>query len=241
MNTFVRGLGNAVLYRLIKLLIKIQLFMQLKLGFLKTYAPNAFMPRCDVTSDDRASYGRLNAINNYLPQDAKPTTLDVGCNLGFFTFNMAKRGGFSIGIDYGRNEILAAKALASRYAVNNIVFTQMEVTPDNASLLPKVDVVICLSIFHHWIRKLGEEKSLVIMKGLADSTDKYLIFDTGQPNEENVEWSDCLSFMNPSVEEWAKEYFKALGFSDVVNLGSYRTSLSKVPRILFIAVKDTSE
>ena len=26
---------------------------------------------------------------------------DVGCNLGFFTFNMANRGGFSVGIDYG--------------------------------------------------------------------------------------------------------------------------------------------
>ena len=78
---------------------------------------------------------------------------------------MAKRGGFSIGVDYGRNEILAAKALSVKHSVNNIAFAQMEITPENASLLPKVDMVICLSIFHHWIRKLGEADSLKIMRG----------------------------------------------------------------------------
>jgi SAM-dependent methyltransferase len=241
MRNIVRNFGNAVLYRVIKLLVRVQLFMQLKLGLLKTYAPNPFLSNHSTAKDERASYKRFNAIADYLPKDFQLTTLDIGCNLGFFTFNMAKRGGFAIGIDYGRNEILAAKALASRNSVNNIVFTQMEVTPENASLLPKADVVICLSIFHHWIRKLGEEKSLTIMKGLADSAEKYFVFDTGQPDEEGVEWNDCLSFMNPNVEEWAREYFKALGFSDVVNLGSYRTSLSKVPRILFIAVKNINE
>ncbi len=235
------GLGNASLYRIIKLLVRAQLFMQLKVGLLNTYAPNAFVPRDDILHDERASYGRLDAINRFLPENAQPTTLDIGCNLGFFTFNMAKRGGFSIGIDYGRNEILAAKALSIRHSVNNIAFTQMEVTPENASLLPRADMVICLSIFHHWIRKLGKAESLRIMRGLAGSANKYFVFDTGQPNEENVEWSKCLEFMNPDINAWAEDYLKALGFSKVVNLGNHRTSLSDVPRTLFIAIKDASE
>ena len=132
----------------------------------------------------------------------------------------------------------AAKALAAGNGIKNIVFTQMEVTPENASLLPKTDMVICLSIFHHWIRKLGQEKSFQIMKALADSTNKYFVFDSGQPNEKNVEWNECLEFMNPDIEEWAEAYFKELGFSRTVNLGDFRTSLSKVPRTLFIATKD---
>ena len=65
---------------------------------------------------------------------------------GVFTFKNCRRGSFSIGIDYGRNEIMAAKALASRYSVRNVVFTQLEVTPKNSSSLAKVDMVICLSI-----------------------------------------------------------------------------------------------
>ncbi len=238
MNNLYRSLGNAILYRVIKLLVKFQLFMQMKAGLLNTYAPNAFMPRKDVLEDERASYGRLDAINNFLPENHSPTVIDVGCNLGFFTFNMAKRGGFSIGIDYGRNEILAAKALAHKHSVDNIVFTQMEITPDNASLLPKADMVICLSIFHHWIRKLGEDDSLRIMQGLADSANKYFVFDTGQPNEKDVDWNQNLEFMNPNISEWADDYFKTLGFSKVINLGEHRTSLSDVPRTLFIAVKD---
>lgn len=235
-----RNVGNAGLYKIIRLLEKIQLFFQLKLGFLKTYAPNAFVDQSETCGDERASHERFRAISDYLPKNHPLTTLDIGCNLGFFTFNMAKRGGLCIGIDYGRNEILAARALASHHSIRNVVFTQMEITPENASLLPITDVVICLSVFHHWIRKLGEEKSLIIMKGLAKSAGKYLIFDTGQPDEKGVSWSDCLGFMRPNVEIWANGYLKALGFSEVINLGSYKTSVSEVPRILFIAVKDSN-
>ena len=241
MIRFLRGVGNAALYRAVKLLVRFQLFLQMKVGLLKTYAPNFFLPREKISSDKRASYCRLDAINRFLPVDAQPSTLDVGCNLGFFTFSMAKRGGFCIGIDYGRNEILAAKALAFKHSVNNIVFTQMEVTPENASLLPKADMVICLSIFHHWIRKLGEADSLRIMKGLASNANKYFVFDTGQPNEKNVDWNESVEFMNPDIDKWADGYFKALGFSKVVNLGDYRTSVSDVPRTLYIAVKGTYE
>ena len=235
-----RDIGNSGLYRIIRLLEKVQLFFQLKLGFLRTYAPNAFVDQCENREDERDSHERFRAISDYLPKNHPLTTLDIGCNLGFFTFNMAKRGGLCIGIDYGRNEILAARALASQYAVKNVVFAQMEITPENSSLLPRTDVVICLSVFHHWIRKLGEEKSLVIMKGLAESTGKYLVFDTGQPDEKGVSWNECLGFMRPNVEKWANGYFKALGFSEVINLGRYRTSISEVPRILFIAVKDSN-
>ena len=239
MRKFYRNVGNALLFRATKILVKMQLFMQLKLGFFQTYVPNAFIAEDKTLSDERASFERLNAINEFLPTGFKPTTLDIGCNMGFFTFQMAKRGGFSIGIDYGRNEIMAAKALASRYSTSNVVFTQMEITPENASFLPKADMGICLSVYHHWVRKLGEMESLRIMTGLAESAGKYFVFDTGQPNEKNVNWNQYLEFMNPDINIWAETYFKALGFSKVVNLGDHRTSLSDVPRTLFIAIKDT--
>ena len=144
MQELFRNLGNACLYKIIKYSVTSQLFLQLKVGLLNTYAPNAFVPRNKIFRDDRASYGRLDAINSFLPENCQPTTLDVGCNLGFFTFNMAKRGGFCIGIDYGRNEILAAKALAFKHSVNNIVFTQMEVThmlPIKQQLMTSMPVI----------------------------------------------------------------------------------------------------
>lgn len=237
MSNFLRGIGNAIMYRMVKIMVRLQLFMQMKVGLLNTYAPNAFLPRQDILDDERASYERLDAINIFLPENEKPSVIDVGCNLGFFTFKMAERGGFCIGIDYGRNEILAAKALAHKHSVDNIVFTQMEVTPENASLLPKGDMVICLSIFHHWIRKLGQEQTKIIMQGLADSSNKYLIFDTGQPNEKNNEWAKSLEFMNPDINHWAIEYLKSLGFNKVDNIGTFRTSLSEVKRNLYIASK----
>lgn len=237
MSNFIRGIGNAVMYRVVKIMVRLQLFMQMKVGLLNTYAPNAFMPRKDVLDDERASYARLDAINSFLPENEAFSVIDIGCNLGFFTFKMAERGGFCIGIDYGRNEILAAKALAHKHSVDNIVFSQKEITAKNAYLLPKADMVICLSIFHHWIRKLGQEQTRIIMQGLADSSNKYLIFDTGQPNEKNNEWANSLEFMYPDINNWAEKYLKSLGFKNVDNIGTFRTSLSEVKRNLYIASK----
>ena len=50
-----------------------------------------------------------------------------------------------------------------------------------------------------------------------------------------------MLFMNPDINAWAESYLKGLGFSKVVNLGNYRTSLSDVPRTLFIAVRDSND
>lgn len=237
MKNILKDLCNALLFRLVRILNEIQLFFQLDLKLLKTYAPNAFSTEKDLKQDERDSYGRLKAITEFLPVKKKLTTLDIGCNLGFFTFNMAKYGGFSIGLDYGRNEILAAKALAQKHQIQNIVFTQIKITPSNCNFLPKTDVVFCLSIYHHWVRRFGEQKAKEIMSGLSKSAIKYFVFDTGQPNEKNVEWSDCLSFIKPNIDIWAKEYFMSLGFKEINKLGEFKTSVSSIPRSLFVARK----
>lgn len=238
MKSILKNLVNAVLFRIIKLLVRTQLILQFNLGLIQTYAPNPFSSKKLKKNDKRESLKRFQAITKFLPKNKSLTTIDIGCNLGFFTFSMAKKyRGLSIGIDYGRNEILAAKALATKYSVDNILFIQREVTDKNAYLLPKTDVVICLSIYHHWIRKLGQKKSYQIMEGLTNSTKKYLIFDTGQPNEKNVEWNKYLNFMSPNYKKWARKYFISLGFKKVVFLGEFKTSVSDVPRELLIAIK----
>ena len=158
MINFLRGIAGAIMYRVVKVFGEIAVIYADEGGVVKYVCSKMHIPRKDVLDDERASYGRLDAINNFLPENEALSVIDVGCNLGFFTFKMAERGGFCIGIDYGRNEILAAKALAYKNSVDNIVFAQKEITPENASMLPKADMVICLSIFHHWIRKLGEQK-----------------------------------------------------------------------------------
>ena len=38
------------------------------------------------------------------------------------------------------------------------------------------------------------------------------------------------------MDAWANDYFRTLGFTSIHNLGEYRTSVSDVPRTLFIAV-----
>ena len=137
MKSILKNLVNAVLFRIIKLLVRTQLILQFNLGLIQTYAPNPFSSKKLKKNDKRESLKRFQAITKFLPKNKSLTTIDIGCNLGFFTFSMAKKyRGLSIGIDYGRNEILAAKALATKYSVDNILFIQREVTDKNAYLLP---------------------------------------------------------------------------------------------------------
>ena len=81
MRQLYKNVGNAFLNRASKFLVRVQLFLQLKLGFFQTYAPNAFISENKTSSDDRASFERLNAINKFLPPEAKPTIIDIGCKV----------------------------------------------------------------------------------------------------------------------------------------------------------------
>ena len=38
MINFLRGIANAIMYRVVKVLVRLQLFMQMKVGLLNTYA-----------------------------------------------------------------------------------------------------------------------------------------------------------------------------------------------------------
>jgi hypothetical protein len=70
---------------------------------------------------------------------------------------------------------------------------------------------------------------------LAAKSAKVLVFDSGQPEESSTSWAQELSFMRPSGPVWIAEFLKSLGFSQVIEVGVFPTSLSPVPRSLFVA------
>lgn len=233
-----RDLANAVLWRLYRLCLHVLSFFQLRLGLVGGYMPNAFAATATGISDRRGSVARAGAILARLPEEPL-SGLDIGCHIGYFTFALARRGGFCIGIDYERNAIVAAQALATLHRVANATFAQMDVTRQAAAALPKVDVVICLSIYHHWVRKLGRTEADAIMAALAQRAERYFVFDTGQPDEVGARWAEDLSFMRPDIDGFLRQYLIGFGFAKVHHLGQFASSISSVPRHLYIAERAT--
>jgi SAM-dependent methyltransferase len=233
----ITDIGNAVLWRARRAFLRLQLFFQLRLNWARIYEPDPWSSR--KGDDRRESAARAAAILDKLP--SRPLSgIDVGCHIGYFTFALARRGGFCVGLDYGRNEIMIAQALATVHNIPNVAFAQVRVDAAAAASLPHADAVICLSVYHHWVRKLGRAEADKIMEILASRAGRFLIFDTGQPDETGASWASDLNFMLPDIDGFLRRYLASLGFATVSHIGTFQTTVSPVPRHLYIAERETT-
>ena len=223
----------AIVHKTSKFLLVLKIFIKKLLKGIHQYQPNPFSSDIAI---GRMCKDRFDVFSNCLP-DEKLSTLDIGCNEGFFTFKMAERGGLCIGIDWGYDQIQNACDIAHHYKINNAVFARMEIDEDNINSLPKVDVIICLSIYHHWARKFGEDVANNMLEKLAERSNRFMIFETGQPNETDAQWRKDLDFMGSDYDSYIKNLLQQVGFKKIKFLGEHNTTVSSEPRSLFLAEK----
>jgi len=228
-------LANVILYRVTILFIKIRIALQFKLKLTKAYQPSPFGERSQQFSG-RECQSRFDDINKCLPSSAL-SALDIGCNEGYFIFRMAERGGFCHGIDMGRNEIMVADGLAKINKINNVSFSNAKIDLEYINGLPHYDVIIFMSVFHHIARHEGLKYAEKFMLSLSSINIKYLIFETGQPNELNTTWANDLNFMLPDIESWITEMLKRSGYKKINVIGKNHGVYSEVNRLLFLAEK----
>lgn len=93
---------------------------------------------------------KWNQIRNSIPKNLEGlTALDIGCNAGFYSFELAKRGADVLGIDldphYLRQAKWAAKVLQLERKVK---FKQMQVY-DLAGMKRSFDIIIFMGVFYH--------------------------------------------------------------------------------------------
>jgi hypothetical protein len=56
----------------------------------------------------------------------------------------------------------------------------MPVNTETTCLLPHTDVVLLLSVWHHWVKVYGFESATQILSGLWERCNKVLFFETGE-------------------------------------------------------------
>lgn len=84
--------------------------------------------------------------------------LDVGCNRGFFTIQLAEKACEVIGMDRDSSCIAEAAEMADRLDIQNVDFVEADLTPQGLahvhSMYPvpePFDAILCLSVLHHVI------------------------------------------------------------------------------------------
>lgn len=122
---------------------------------------------------------RCRQLEAAIPPDCA-SVLDVGCNLGDITAWCASRGYWTVGID--SSETLIHQARERHAAVALCAFMHQRIGPEDVAKLPVFDVVLLLSVHHHWLMAHGPETAGEMLRRMADRTGRVLIFEGASRN-----------------------------------------------------------
>jgi len=168
---------------------------------------------------------RLNVITKNLSGD---NCLDIGCQSGYFSLNIANNGYWVTGLD--RDDLILEKArlLQKKFQIKNVSFVNFNISESSISRLQNFDNVIYLSIHHHMIKVYGFETATKILKCIANKTNKNLFFDFPYPDA----YKDNPSFaqipeMGEDPDKWIKNYLLSVGFAKVESIGKFSHNQKK--------------
>jgi 2-polyprenyl-3-methyl-5-hydroxy-6-metoxy-1,4-benzoquinol methylase len=117
---------------------------------------------------------RWSLITQELPSDAG-SLLDIGSNLGDFTERAARRGMWALGIESEAKLVGRARRLRDHIPLCSFTHAQLDL--DLSRKLPVFDVVLVLSVHHHWHMQFGPEVAQEMLQVLASKTKGVMIFE----------------------------------------------------------------
>lgn len=199
---------------------------------IRTNITQNYQPLSSKDKGMRSCIDRLEAIKRDICE--ADLCLDVGSNTGFFSNEISKLDVFTIGLESELKNVIVAK---SQFAASNLVFKQFQLDIESVNILPRADIILFLSVFHHLVKYFGKNEAVNILKILATKCDKQFFFETGQPDETGTKWCGQMGFLG-NIDEWVNDFFiNQCKFQKVKYLGSFETFLSSTKRKLFLAVK----
>lgn len=148
--------------------------------------------------------------------DEDSTILDIGCAEGHLTARFAELGLMSIGIERYAHSVASART--SNGDQSNLGFLQFEATPESIDSLPTVDVVLLLTVYHHWVREYGWENAEEMMRSVGEKCGK-LFFE--MPNRK-VDRPQIPDYTGDSLVEYYTAYLDLIydGEATVKHLGT---------------------
>ena len=123
-----------------------------------------------------------------LPDDLRGwRALDIGCNAGFYSFELARRGAQVVGIDHDEHYLEQARWAAAQFELEDAVEFRVQGVYDLARSDDRYDLVLFLGVLYHL------RYPLLALDVVAERVDRLLVFQTlTMPGDEVVEPPDDL-------------------------------------------------
>jgi len=131
-------------------------------------------------------------LSEHIPQDLIDwKVLDIGCNAGFYSFELAKRGAQVTAIDKDPHYLTQAKWAARQYKLEDrITFRQMQVY-ELAQVEETFDLVLFMGVFYHL------RYPMLALDIVAQRVSRMMVFQSlTMPGKEVYENTKELDFSN---------------------------------------------
>lgn len=186
-------------------------FAEMYRGVIDYLRWNTQLLKKDVYSEMRVdNEERWEYISGHI-DNAHGTLLDIGCAEGYFTAKAAESGLQSVGIDVDRHRISDARL--SNGAVENLEFRRRKITPDTIAELPEADIVLLLTVHHHWVSEFGwDDAKRMVQTVMANSS--VLVYEPPGNRLIHPEKGSDGYELNPATEYY-RELLDEIGGSDV--------------------------
>lgn len=160
-----------------------------------------------------------------LPKMKGLEVLDIACNAGFYSFELAKMGAKVLGIDNSYEDIVRAKFAKNVLGLDDVDFDVMDVNNMVERIGRKFDLALCLGLLYHVenptsvINSVSKLSDVVIFETVAnlDSQERKLINDKTITTDGYV----------PTIP-WLENAFREAGFTEILQI-----TKSDFPRAIF--------
>lgn len=144
--------------------------------------------------------------------DESTALLDIGCAEGYYTTKAAEAGAFAIGIDI-RAERLENARQKNGYA-DRVGFLKWGTNPENIDKIPKMDVILLLTVQHHWEEAFGIDAAEQMFQHVMDKSN-ILIYEP--PGDRPIIKSEGGSIDHNQSIEFYRARLEAL-YGDSINI-----------------------
>lgn len=144
----------------------------------KLYHPVESKQRAFTAKREKGSHERLKAITDVIGETPS-SILDIGSAEGFFSMHLAKKGNFVVAIEGKKQRSMIGQIVSRNNNLNNVSFYNLNLDLGNANQLPDFDNVLCLAVWHHWVRIKNLDYANKLLAVIWSKTKERMFFETG--------------------------------------------------------------
>ena len=205
-----------------------------------------YHPTADGGDDARRSAGARSRWERIVPllEPAPPaigTALDIGCNGGYFTVSLARGGVAVVGVEREPKFRRTVATALRRAGLSDAGVLDLDVTPATVDLLPSVDLVLFLSVWHHMVKAWGIDVADELLQSIWARARAVMFFDSGEA-EMPSSWG--LPDLGPDPAAWYADHLaRTCESGRVLTLGRHQAfgpEGEPCQRTLFAVVRPTA-